>query len=88
MTVPPTPTLAGPVLTRARSAESVTVVLAVDVLFPGVGSVVGEETVAVLDSDPAWAGAVTMMVMGGAVAPVARVARVQVTEVLPVLVQT
>ena len=36
-------------------------------------------------SDAAWPGAVTVTVIVGAVAPVARVGRVQVTDTLPVL---
>src|SRR5450631_2252401 len=71
----------------ARSAEAVTVVLAVEVLLAGVGSAVVELTLAVLDNVVAWAGAVTVTVIVGAVAPVASVGRVQVTETLPVLVQ-
>ncbi len=43
----------------ARSADAVTAVTAVEVLFAALGSAVAAETVAVLDSDPAWAGAVT-----------------------------
>jgi hypothetical protein len=58
------------------------------VLFPGTGSVVVDETDAVLVSVVAWAGAVTTRVIVGAVVPVARVGRVQVTETLPVFVQT
>src|SRR5450631_2409260 len=71
----------------ARSAEAVTVVLAAEVLLAGGGSAVVELTLAVLDNVVAWAGAVTVTVIVGAVAPVASVGRVQVTETLPVLVQ-
>ena len=69
-----------------RSAEAVTVVFAVAVLFPGVGSVVVDETLAVFVSDAACAGEVTMIVMVGAVAPVASVGLVQVTDTLPAFV--
>src|SRR5471032_2155808 len=79
--------VAGPVLTIARSADAVMIVLAVEVLLPGTGSEVVDDTLAVLDSVVAWAGAVTTKVMTGAMTPVARVATVQVTEVLPTLVQ-
>src|SRR5450631_4438027 len=71
----------------ARSAEAVTVVLAVEVLLAGTGSAVAEETTAVSVRVPACGGAVTVTVMVGAVVPVARVGRVQVTETLPAFVQ-
>ena len=83
VTVPPATTVGGPVLVIARSADAVTVVTAVEVLLPGTGSAVVEATDAVFDNDPAWAGAVTVTVIVGAVAPVASAARVQVTETLP-----
>jgi hypothetical protein len=83
----PAITVAEPDLLIDRSAEAVTVVDAVDVLLPGTGSVVVEETLAEFDNDPAWAGAVTTTLMVGAVAPVARPARVQDTDTLPELVQ-
>jgi hypothetical protein len=70
-----------------RSAEAVTVVLAVAVLLPAVGSVVVEETLAVFVRDAAWPGAVTTTVMVGAVAPLARTGRVQVADTLPEFVQ-
>jgi hypothetical protein len=69
-----------------RSAEAVTVVLAMAVLLPAAGSAVVEETLAVLLSAADWAGAVTTTVIAGAVAPPASVGRVQVTETLPELV--
>src|SRR5262249_6933048 len=71
----------------ARSAEAVTVVVAVAALFPGTGSEVVDATLAVLVSDAACAGAVTVTVMTGAAARVARAALVQVTDTLPVLEQ-
>src|SRR5450631_343080 len=63
------------------------VVFVVEVLLPGVGAFVVEETEAVLVSVVACAGAVTTTVMVGAVAPAASAGRVQVTETLPVFVQ-
>jgi hypothetical protein len=83
----PATTLAGPALAIARSALAVTVVEALAVLFAGSGSAVVEDTLAVSDSDPAWAGAVTVTVMAGALVPAVRVALVQVTETLPVFEQ-
>jgi hypothetical protein len=74
-------------LVRARSADALTEVVAVAVLFPGMGSAVGEATDAVLVSDAAWAGAVTTTVMLGAVAPATSAGRVQLTDTLPVFVQ-
>jgi hypothetical protein len=62
-----------------RSATASTVVPAESELFPGAGSSVGESTEAVFDSVAAWAGAVTVMVIAGAVAFAASDARVQVT---------
>src|SRR5262245_14137055 len=55
-----------------------TVVSAVAVLFPGVGSTADELTVAVFEMRPPEEGAVTVIVIVGA-APTARLARVQVT---------
>ena len=75
--------MAGPVLVMARSAEAVTPVVTDEVLFAGTGSAVVADTDAVLVSEPAWAGAVTVSVIVGAVAPVTSVALVQVTETLP-----
>ena len=69
-----------------RSADAVTVVEAMDVLFPALGSAVVDDTAAVLLSVVAPAGAVTTIVMVGAVTPAARVGRVHVTEVLPTCV--
>lgn len=74
-------------MVTARSAEAVTDVDTVELLFPGLGSLVVEEMAAVLDSEPACAGAVTTAVIGGAVAPVARAGRVQVTDTLARFVQ-
>jgi hypothetical protein len=79
-------TVAGPVLVSARSAEPVTVVLAVAVLFPGVGSMVAAVTTAELVSVVAWVGAVTTRVIPGADAPVANAGRSQVTETFAVFV--
>jgi hypothetical protein len=80
----PATTVAGPVLLIARSAEAVTVVVAVAVLFAGFGSAVVEATLAVLLKLPAWFGALTVTVITGAVAPAASAARVHVTDTLPV----
>jgi hypothetical protein len=85
-TDPPATTLAGPDFTTARSADAVTVVLAVEVLFPGTGSAVADDTDAEFDNDPACAGAVTVTVITGALVPVASVGRVHVTETLPAFV--
>jgi hypothetical protein len=87
VTAPPAVTVAGPVLVIARSAEPVTVVLAVEVLLPGTGSGVADDTVAELVKVPACAGAVTVTVIAGALVAVASAARVQVTETLPAFVQ-
>ena len=87
VTAPDAATVAGPDLVIARSAEAVTVVLADAVLFRGFGSAVVDEMMAVLVNDAAWGGAVTTTVMVGAVAPVASVGLVQVTETLPTFVQ-
>src|SRR5450631_627049 len=83
----PATTVAGPVLVIARSADAVTPVDVEEVLLPGTGSAVVEETEAVLLNVPACAGAVTTTVMVGAVVAVASAGRVQVTETLPVLLQ-
>ena len=85
-TAAPATTVAGPVLVILRSADAVTVVPATEVLLPGVGSAVVEDTEAVLDSAAAWLGAVTTTVIAGAVAPVTSAARVQLTDTLPVFV--
>jgi hypothetical protein len=71
-------------LAIARLADAVTVVVAVAVLFAALGSAVVAATLAVLLKLPAWFGAVTVTVITGADAPVARAARVQVTDTLPV----
>ena len=72
----------------ARSADAVTVVTAVAVLFAGFGSAVVDATDAVFDSDAACPGAVTVTVIAGALVPVASAARVQVTDTLPVFEHT
>jgi hypothetical protein len=83
----PATAVAGPLFVTARSAEAVTVVVAVDVLSAAEGSFVVEETLAVLVSVAAWAGAATTRVMVGAVAPAVSAGRVHVAELLPELVQ-
>ena len=88
VTVPPAVTDAGPVLTTARSADALTTVTTVELLFPGTGSAVVLDTDAVFDRLPACAGAVTTTVTSGAVVPVASTARVHVTDTLPVFVHT
>ena len=55
-------------------------------MLPGFGSTVGLDTVTLFVNVPACAGAVTTTVMG-AVAPAARSARVQVTDVFATFVQ-
>jgi hypothetical protein len=67
-----------------RSADAVTVVEIVEVLFPGTGSAVVDATDAVFDKLPAWFGAVTVTVITGALDPAVRAARVHVTDTLPV----
>ena len=84
VTVPPAVTVAGPDLVTDKSADAITVVLAVSVLLPGVGSGVVDETVAELVSEAAWFGAVTTTV-NVVDEPAAHVARVHVAEVLPLL---
>ena len=83
----PATTVAGPVLVMARSADAVTVVVAVAVLFAALGSAVVAATLAVLLRLEAWFGAVTVTVISGAEAPVASAGRVQVTDTLPVFEQ-
>jgi hypothetical protein len=70
-----------------RSAEADTVVVTIEVLFPGTGSAVVEATLAVFVRDAAWRGASTTRVIDGAVAAAASAGRVHDTETLPVLVQ-
>ena len=53
VTEPAAVTVAGPVLTIDRSADAVTVVVTDEVLFAGIGSAVGDDTVAVFVSDAA-----------------------------------
>ena len=86
VTAPPATTVAGPVLAIARSADAVTAVSAVEVLFAGSGSAVVAVTDAVFDRVAACAGAVTTTVIVGAVTPVASAGLVQLTETLPTLV--
>jgi hypothetical protein len=78
----PAATLAGPVLTIETSALAVTLVFDVEVLLARFGSVVVEETVAVLTTAPAELGLTTTSVIVG-VAPTATVPREQVTVVVP-----
>jgi len=87
-TDPAATTVAGPVFVIARLADAVTVVLATDVLFPDAGSAVVDAIEAVFVRDAACAGAVTVTVMVGAVAPVTIAARVQVTDTFPVFEHT
>ena len=70
-----------------RSAIGPTPVLTVEVLLVGSGSDVGEVIVALLSRVALTRGAVTTTVTVGAEVAVARVGRVQVTEVLPTFVQ-
>ena len=84
-TVPAATTVAGPVFAIDRSARAVTPVDAVAVLLPAFGSAVAADTTAVSVSEAAWAGAVTVTVIVGAVAPVASEALVHVTDTLPLL---
>ena len=85
--VPAATTAAGPVLVIARSAEAVTAVDVDEELFAGFGSAVVVATDAEFTIVPAWAVAVTVTVITGAVAPAASAARVQVTETLPTFEQ-
>src|SRR5262249_30658765 len=68
----------------ARSAEAVTAVVTDEEVLAGSGSAVVEATDAEVVREPACAGAVTVTVMTGADAPVARAALVQVTDTFPV----
>ncbi len=77
-------TLAGPAFVTARSAEAVTLVFAIEVLFPMFGSGVVLLIAAVLVNVVACAGAVTTTVKS-VDDPVAHVARVQVIEMLALL---
>ena len=86
MTLAPATTVAGPDLVIARSAAAFTVVTATEVLLAGFGSDVVEETEAVLDSEAACAGAVTLTVISGADAPATNAARVHVTDTFPTFV--
>src|SRR5205823_5652240 len=81
--VPPATTGSGlSLLLIARSADAVTVVCSVALLLPVWASLVADDTVTVLLIGPPSAGAVMMIVIGGA-APTARfIARVQLTLVL------
>jgi hypothetical protein len=71
-------------LVIARSALAVTPVVTELELFAAFGSAVVEATDAVFVNDPACAGAVTVTVTTGAVAPVTSAALVHVTDTLPV----
>ena len=73
-------------MVTAKSADAVTVVFAEALLLAVFGSAVVDEMAAVLVNDAPWAGAVTTMV-NVVEEPVAQAARVQVTEVLPALLQ-
>ncbi len=84
--LPAAVTVAGPTLVIARSATGVTVVFTESVLLPGTGSAVVAPMVALFVSVAPWAGALTTMV-SVVVDPVAQVARVQVTEMLRLLLQ-
>lgn len=86
--LPAAVTVAGPVFTIDRSAEALTVVVAEEVLLARFGSAVAAPTVARFVRVAPWAGAVTTIVMVGAVAPVASAGLVQVTDTFPELVQT
>ena len=86
MIEPPAVTLPGPVLVISRSADAVTVVSAVSVLLEGSGSDVVDVTVPVFVSEAPCPGASTTMVKVVA-EPVFQLARAQVTEMLPVLLQ-
>ena len=72
-------------MTIDRSADAVTVVASESLLSLGSGSEVVDVTVTSFVKVPACAGAVTTTVIG-AVAPAARSARVQVTEVFATFV--
>ncbi len=84
VTLLPATTVAGPVLVTARSADGVTFVVAFAELFPATGSEVVVLMAAVLVIVAPWAGAVTTIVKL-VDEPVAQVARVQVTEMLALL---
>ena len=84
---PPATTVAGPVLTIARSATGVTVVLADAVLSVGSGSAVVEDTDAVFVMVPPWSGASTVTVIVGCCRAGGSVGSVHVTETLPTLLQ-
>ena len=71
----------------AKSAEAVTRVLALAVLFAGKGSAVADETEAVSDMLAACTGAVTTTAIVGAVAAAASAGRVHVIEALAALMQ-
>ncbi len=77
-------TVAGPVLSSDRSATAVTVVSTESELLVRSGSAVVEAIEAVFVIVVAWFGAVTTTVMV-VDEPVAQVARVQVTEMLALL---
>jgi hypothetical protein len=84
-TNPPAATCAGPDFTIERSADAVTVVSTDDRSLPGTGSLVVLETCAEFVRDAASVGAVTTIVIVGAVTPEASKERVHVTDTLPEL---
>src|SRR5712692_10471591 len=65
----PAVAVAGPLFSILRSARRCTLVCSVAQLLSGLGSLVGELTQALLLMVPPSLGAVTTMVIGGAVAP-------------------
>ena len=73
-------------MVTATSADAVTLVVAVSVLFPGTGSGVADEIDAELVREVGWPGAVTTIVKV-VDAPDVQLALVQVTEAFPALVQ-
>src|SRR2546423_1651701 len=75
----PAAAVAGPVLVIARSANRWTVVVAVAVLLPVLGSGVTDVTVAVLVIVPVVVGLTVTTIVIVVVAAAARLARVQVT---------
>ncbi len=85
-TVPPAAAVAGPDFVTDRSAEAFTSVVAEALLLVGSGSDVVDAIATVFVSVVAWAGAVTMIV-NVVLDPVFQVARVQVTEMLRLLLQ-
>lgn len=64
-----------------------TIVFSVEELFPTLGSATEEETEAVLAIVPLPDGAVTVIVIGGAMLPAGRLGRMQVTGAVPLQLQ-